>query len=606
MVEETLIDALKTSQLFDAEWYSATYPDVVMTGLDPLWHFLKYGLDLGRCPGPGFEPGFYVARYPDIAREGWVPLRHYLLHGRAEGRLPNVEAARVQDGMRRVRTLQACLWGGLSSSSVQALQQIIDDPAQPELVRLEAGCQLAFWLDFNGDATGAEALLQRLGGLSQHLARSALRLIPLGTLYARRGAFAAARRAYDIILNGEQTGDLALARANLETDDGARLAHINGLYKANGLATLARKDPALPLTLANLTSAEPVARQNTGPLVSVIMPAFQAEATIETAINSLQRQSHGELQIIVVDDHSPDKTFNIVSDLAREDSRIVPVRLDANGGAYAARNHGLSLAKGAFITTHDADDWSHPQKIEKQVAALLANQGLAGVIAHWARIAPPFHVTTNWRLGPKLLQWSHSSFMFRRHVSDHLKGWDPVRVSADMDFIARAEATFGAASIRRILPDLPLAFALDHGSSLTRNPLTHVRTTYWGLRHYYREISRYWISQAPDGLSPEQAQARRAMLPGAIWPGCDGSAAADFLLQGDFCNPSVIAQMQQIVADTPHASIAVSHRPDPSFLGRTTGYAMQFHDSVFPLLQHDRVFIACPEDRVQCTKTITL
>lgn len=605
-MRDQLINSLHASGLFDRDWYCATYPDVAQTGLDPMWHFVKYGLDLGRCPGPGFEPDFYATRYPDVALEGMVPLRHYLLHGRAEGRQPTAAAARMQDGMGRVRALQATLWGGLEDSAIPALQQLIDDPTQPEDVRLDAGCQLAFWLDFTGDATTAELLLQRLGGLSRRLARSPLRLIPLGTLYARRGATGAARQAFDTIPDGHQPGDRALAQANLDCDDAARLARINALYDAQGLVRLGLRDPDQPLRLDNLTTPEGPTRSGDRPLVSVILPAYRAEATIAAAIDSLQRQSHAQLEIIVVDDASPDKTFDIVSDLAQNDPRIVALQQASNGGAYAARNRGLAAARGAFITTHDADDWSHPQKIETQLDTLQAEAGLIGVIAHWARVQPPFHVTTNWRLSARLLQWSHSSFLFRREVSDRLGGWDAVRVSADMEFIWRTEAAFGTSAIRRILPDLPLAFALDDSASLTRNPLTHVRTTYGGLRYYYREISRYWIAQAPDGLSPAQQQVRHAMLPAAIWPGQDGSAPADLLLRGDFCDPAVINRMQEIADADPDRHIAISHRPDPGFTGRITGYAMQFHDNVFTLLQRNSVFIACPEDRVDAAETLSL
>ncbi|SPF81792.1 glycosyltransferase family 2 protein [Pseudoprimorskyibacter insulae] len=602
---DDLITKLHASGLFDRDWYCATYADVAQTGLDPMWHFVKYGLDLGRAPGPGFDPGFYLARYPDVASGDITPLRHYLFHGQAEGRFPTPAAAQTHDGMTRVRRLQAELWGGLEDSAATGLMDLVNTPDLPDQVRFEAGCQLAFWRDYSGDAAGAEALLHRLGGLPPRYSRASFRQIPLATLYARRGARQAARAALQAILPEDQGSDQVLALANLENDAG-KLDLINGLYAPRGLAQLTRRDAAALLSLGNLTATGCPARPAEGPLVSVIMPVFRAARTIRAAIASLQAQTHTDLEIIVVDDASDDDTFQIVSDLAKEDPRIRPIRQAVNGGAYAARNRGLSEARGEIITTHDADDWSHPQKIALQLDALAQDSGLVGVIAHWARVAPPFQITTNWRLGPSLLQWSHSSFLFHRIVADRLGGWDEVRVSGDMDYIWRCEAAFGAASVRRILPDLPLAFALDDTSSLTRNPLTHIQTSYRGLRHYYREICRFWQHEAPGGLTPDQQAEKRAMLPPAMLPGQSGTQQVDLLLRGDFCDRAVIAQMARQIEAAPSQTIALSHVPDPDLTQRQTGYAMQFDMGLFALLRRGTVSIACPEKATEASETLTL
>ncbi|SER10881.1 Glycosyl transferase family 2 [Thalassovita gelatinovora] len=600
-----LAQLLATSGLFDPEWYCATYPDVGLTGIDPLRHFVTYGRALGRAPGPGFDPVFYAAHAPDLAADQ-DPLCHYLRHGRAEGRLPTPQAAQARDGMTRLRRLQAELWGGLDRSAGAALAALLDDLDQPEQVRFEAGCQLAIWRDFSGDAAAAEALLERLGGMSARVAESSARLIPLSLLYARRGATRAAHGALNAIAVPDRGTDRVLALANLAANDDDRLALINSLYSSQNLAPLRRRDRARPLNLANLaTDPCPRLRRGIGK-VSVIMPAYQAAGTILPALDGLLRQSHANLEIIVVDDASSDDTFDRVAALARKDRRIVPLRLPQNAGAYGARNAGLARATGAFITTHDADDWSHPQKIERQLATLAAAPELMAVIAHWARVRDPLQITSNWRLGAKLLQWSHSSLLFRREAADRLGGWDPVKVSGDMEYIWRIEAAFGPGSVRRILPDLPLAFALDDAGSLTRNPLTHVRTTYFGLRHYYREICRYWHARAPQGLTPQQQDLKRAMLPAAIWPGQDGSMRADLLIRADCCDPAAMAKLAGLAGENPARRIALSHHPDPGFAGRKTGYSMIFDDGFFDLLQRDNVIIACPEDRVQADEVLRL
>lgn len=80
------LDALRSSPLFDADWYIRTYPDVAACQLDPAEHFLRHGMREARSPGPAFDGDDYLARYPDVARSGLHPLLHYLLHGQAEHR----------------------------------------------------------------------------------------------------------------------------------------------------------------------------------------------------------------------------------------------------------------------------------------------------------------------------------------------------------------------------------------------------------------------------------------------------------------------------------------------------------------------------------------
>ncbi len=79
---------VRSSGLFDDDWYRETYPDVAAAGADPLDHFMTTGWREDRQPGPGFDGRYYRAVHPDVAREGGNPLLHYLRHGHAEGRPP--------------------------------------------------------------------------------------------------------------------------------------------------------------------------------------------------------------------------------------------------------------------------------------------------------------------------------------------------------------------------------------------------------------------------------------------------------------------------------------------------------------------------------------
>ena len=99
------------------------------------------------------------------------------------------------------------------------------------------------------------------------------------------------------------------------------------------------------------------------PLVSVIVPVYRAEKYIEGCVRSLQAQSYDQLEIILIDDGSPDESPAICDAFALLDDRIRVVH-KKNGGASSARNCGLDLAKGKYIVFVDSDDIVPPNGIE--------------------------------------------------------------------------------------------------------------------------------------------------------------------------------------------------------------------------------------------------
>lgn len=104
------------------------------------------------------------------------------------------------------------------------------------------------------------------------------------------------------------------------------------------------------------------------PLISVIIPTYNRGDLIFRAINSVWEQSYGNLEIIVVDDHSQDHTPDIIQKIA--DSRLHYCRHETNLGGSAARNTGIKQAKGQYIAFLDSDDVWLPHKLETQLEAI--------------------------------------------------------------------------------------------------------------------------------------------------------------------------------------------------------------------------------------------
>lgn len=116
------------------------------------------------------------------------------------------------------------------------------------------------------------------------------------------------------------------------------------------------------------------------PLVSVVLPCYNAENYITAAVNSMTDQTYRELEIIIIDDCSTDGSSEILRSLAAGDSRIKLLRNEINLKLVATLNKGISLATGKYILRMDADDISFPDRVEKQVRFMEKNPdiGISG------------------------------------------------------------------------------------------------------------------------------------------------------------------------------------------------------------------------------------
>jgi glycosyltransferase involved in cell wall biosynthesis len=120
-------------------------------------------------------------------------------------------------------------------------------------------------------------------------------------------------------------------------------------------------------------------------LISVIIPAFEAAATIRQTLNSVLAQTYREFEVIVVDDGSSDATVAIVEEFVESDTRFRLVR-QGNAGVGAARNTAILKAQGEYIAPLDADDIWLPQKLEKQLARMAQCGNQTGLVYCWSTI----------------------------------------------------------------------------------------------------------------------------------------------------------------------------------------------------------------------------
>jgi glycosyltransferase involved in cell wall biosynthesis len=223
--------------------------------------------------------------------------------------------------------------------------------------------------------------------------------------------------------------------------------------------------------------------------VSVVIPAYNGEATIDETLRSVRAQTHARLEIIVVDDGSRDCTIDAVFAHAAVDPRVSVMR-QANAGVAAARNLGWRSATADLIAFVDADDLWAPAKIARQLEALDAGGGRAGLAYTWyARIDPDSHVTSlthRPNAQGQVLQdifrgnfiGNGSAALIRRAVLEEVGGFDPG---------LRAQGAQGCEDF-----SIYFRIAERHDFALVAEPLTGYRTLPGNMSSDMLQMLRSW------------------------------------------------------------------------------------------------------------------
>jgi glycosyltransferase involved in cell wall biosynthesis len=464
----------------------------------------------------GFDGDWYAARYPDVASSGLTPVDHYLRYGGALGRDPgpnfsatfyNLSAppAEGESGIAFFRYLQNAAHG-------------VDRMEEGRI--LHAAAALEEELDYD------RALAIASKNIPEHL-RHTLAMLEANR-YARLAEWTSYADALNAYLRGARSPEIRLSRASGNI-------------------------------INDLTATEPPGTVD-GPLVSVLMTAFNAEETIEAAVRSVLSQTWRNLEVLIVDDGSTDETWARLRKLQRSDARVSVYRNPVNSGAYVSKNIACRLSRGGWITCQDADDWCHPRRIEDHVrfateraAAVsvmrmvrLRSDGICASLSPVSRNSPD-----------GVAKEAPISALFRRDFFEQKLGaWDVVKVGGDSEILHRARTV--APSAYADFPYVGL-ICLDSPGGLTGDPvlgISHLSGP-TGPRRAYVEAWKAWHdSLDAEGVSSlpfprHENQQRRFVAP------------PPFVVQPVIARRSyaAIAGVQRSV-DAPATMVCVSKRPD--------------------------------------------
>jgi glycosyltransferase involved in cell wall biosynthesis len=362
---------------------------------------------------------------------------------------PVQRRGRVERARNHLRTL------GFTGRAVEELQGLAMDATDLPRQR-RAAWELALWYADQYNPAAASTALYWLVKAAEGETR-AIRLRRIAVITAESqemlGNRTDAVETIERALQHRQASSLLLARANLATTPTERLIWMNRALEVSGIPPVALRQHERFEGLNALTGGVPTAHRlptegGKQPCVSVLISAENSEDTIGTALRSLQAQTWRNLEIVVVVPRdSNDGTDRFVRRFGQHDPRIRVVNPTTDGGMYANRNTALRIATGSFVTCHEADAWSHPEMIARQVRHLLQQPTLVGNTSQQAFVStdmrfhrrgnPGYFVTRNL-----------TSFMFRREpVMKEIGYWDSVRFGADEELVRRVQLVFGTETV---------------------------------------------------------------------------------------------------------------------------------------------------------------
>lgn len=235
------------------------------------------------------------------------------------------------------------------------------------------------------------------------------------------------------------------------------------------------------------------------PLVSVLMPAYNAEKYIVDAINSILHQTYQNFELIILNDASTDKTKQIVTSYTKKDKRIIILSHKKNMGIPVTRNKLMQHAKGKYIAWQDADDISQPDRLIMQVI-FLEKHPQVGIVGGFLQY---FHDNAlgdirkydadDTALREKIFRYSPVAqpvAMMRKKAVDEIGLYNVLyKVAQDLDFSFRIGEKYQFANIQKVL-----LHYREHKQSVTFSRLQEQINNTVLIRRKYAKSKHYTMS----------------------------------------------------------------------------------------------------------------
>ena len=307
--------------------------------------------------------------------------------------------------------------------------------------------------------------------------------------------FETAKMFLNKYVSENQKSTINIFYANNELDNNKKwLSHLNKYITDNGMEPIQLRDNEKEKFYRIHSPASYKVEDSTK--ISVIMPAYNAEKTIELSMRSILNQTWKNLELIVINDCSADRTSEIIKKIASTDSRVEFIDNPCNVGAYVSKNLGLKIAKGDYITGHDADDWAYPQRLEQHMKLIrsektpprASNTRMIRMEESGYLPLYPFGAFCH----DGIMRVASITCMFEANfLRNTLGGWDCSRFGADSEIISRCKMVIGDEFKNYKALSM---ICLDEPTSLTNHPIHGVSksTGISPSRKFYKEQWTEW------------------------------------------------------------------------------------------------------------------
>lgn len=248
-------------------------------------------------------------------------------------------------------------------------------------------------------------------------------------------------------------------------------------------------------------------------MISVVMPCFNCAAHLERGMRSVLSQSYRDIELILINDGSTDDSLQVAS--AIEDSRIIIIS-QSNQGVSAARNKGLSVARGRYVAFLDADDEWAPEFLEKMFARLEDRPECALAYCGWQNIGMPGlrgepYIPPDYEGADKLATlladcpWPIHAALTRREMIYSVGGFNP-RFAIGEDFLLWLEIALSHPIVR--VPEV-LAYYHHHGGQQATRSRVQVALATTG-------VQKHFLSVHPEALHALGRKKARRVIYGTL------------------------------------------------------------------------------------------